>query len=240
MTTLDIRYCSHVTTPEARATGTDSGPSGRDEVVSAILTHAADLFAERGPAATSIRDIADRAGVNHGLVFRHLGAKDKLVSAVLDHLSAETAELAATGILTPEDPRLRRHWSVLARCILDGYPVGQLQSRFPVVTTLIDQAREHRADDRDPALAGAHVAAFILGWQLFEPFLRTAAGLENLPGDRLQQAINTEAARLLLGEPQVGDGPRADHVRDAVPREGAEIIEEPLTTAEQDRDQREV
>ncbi|MEV0297263.1 helix-turn-helix domain-containing protein [Nocardia sp. NPDC050710] len=191
-----------MTTEGARTSPDDSNPLGRDAVVSAVLTHAADLFAERGPAATSIRDIAERAGVNHGLVFRHLGAKDKLVTAVLDHLSAETAEFADTGTLSPDDPRLRRHWVVLARCILDGYPVGQMQSRFPVITALIDQARSHRADDRDAALSAANAAAFVLGWQLFEPFLRNAAGLDNIPNAELRQAISAEAVRILCGSPQ--------------------------------------
>ncbi|MCV7113486.1 helix-turn-helix transcriptional regulator, partial [Mycolicibacterium setense] len=48
-------------------------PTGREEVAAAVLEAAADLFAERGPAATSIRDIAARSKVNHGLVFRHFG-----------------------------------------------------------------------------------------------------------------------------------------------------------------------
>lgn len=52
-----------------------------------MLEAAADLFAERGPAATSIRDIAARSKVNHGLVFRHFGAKEQLVGAVLDYLA---------------------------------------------------------------------------------------------------------------------------------------------------------
>ena len=38
-------------------------PTGREEVVAAILDAATDLFAERGPAATSIRDIAARSKV---------------------------------------------------------------------------------------------------------------------------------------------------------------------------------
>ncbi|MEU0499550.1 helix-turn-helix domain-containing protein [Nocardia sp. NPDC005998] len=190
-----------MTTEGARTSSDANNPLGRDAVVSAVLTHAADLFAERGPAATSIRDIAERAGVNHGLVFRHFGAKDKLVTAVLDHLSAETAEFADSGALSPDDPRLRRHWVVLARCILDGYPVGQMQRRFPVITALIDHARAHRADDRDAALSAAHVAAFVLGWQLFEPFLRNAAGLDSVPNAQLREAINAEAVRILCGSP---------------------------------------
>jgi hypothetical protein len=55
--------------------------------------NAADLFAERGPAATSIRDIAARSRVNHGLIHRHFGGKDALVGAVLDHLGQHLAGL---------------------------------------------------------------------------------------------------------------------------------------------------
>ena len=70
-------------------------PLGRTEVVAAVLETAADLFAERGPAATSIRDIAARSRVNHGLIHRHFGSKDALVGAVLDHLGQHLAELLA-------------------------------------------------------------------------------------------------------------------------------------------------
>ena len=52
-------------------------------MVAAVLESAADLFAERGPAATSIRDIASRSKVNHGLIHRHFGNKDRLVAGDL-------------------------------------------------------------------------------------------------------------------------------------------------------------
>ncbi|WP_280456423.1 TetR/AcrR family transcriptional regulator [Nocardia cyriacigeorgica] len=187
------------TNPEGK--GSDSpGPLGRAEVVSAVLEHAADLFAARGPSATSIRTIAERAGVNHGLVFRHFGAKDNLVAAVLDHLSVQNAELTDFQLLSLDDPRMRRHWLVLARCILDGYPVGQMQNRFPVVDRMIRAARSHHSSEDGATMAVAHVIAFQLGWQLFAPFLRSATGLDDIPADRLRQAIDTEAVRIMCGD----------------------------------------
>lgn len=115
---------------------------GRAEVVAAVLTHAADLFAERGPAATSIRDIATRSGVNHGLIFRHFGAKDQLVAAVLDYLGAHSAELIeAKADRAVLEAQVERQWKVLARAILDGYEVGKLQQRFPTMSSLVDQIR---------------------------------------------------------------------------------------------------
>ncbi|WP_405495067.1 TetR/AcrR family transcriptional regulator [Nocardia sp. NBC_00511] len=185
-------------TREPDSTG---GPVGRDAVVAAVLEHAADLFAERGPAATSIRDIADRAGVNHGLVFRHLGAKDQLVGAVLNHLAADTAVQIESGHrFSPGDPMLRRHWTVLARAILDGYPVGELQQQFPAVERIVEVARTKQPDDRSAALAAANIAALALGWQLFEPFLRGATGLQDVSESEIRSGIDAAAA-LILGAP---------------------------------------
>src|ERR1700759_2926864 len=93
------------------ATRDRSAPVGRDEVVAAVLAHAADLFAERGPAATSIRDVATRSGVNHGLIFRHLGTKDQLVGAVLDDLAQQMADLLESHAPQPAvDAQSERQW----------------------------------------------------------------------------------------------------------------------------------
>lgn len=171
--------------------------------MAAVLDSAADLFVERGPAATSIRDIAERAGVNHGLVFRHVGTKEQLVARVLDRLAAES--LAALDESNPNDrslldPRLNRHLTVLARSILDGYPVGTLQREFPVITRLIGKARPFHGADQEAALAVAHATALKLGWQLFGPFLREAAGLRGMPDADLRDDIDAEAARIFLAD----------------------------------------
>ncbi len=44
----------------------------------AIINAARQLFTENGYAPTSVRDIADVAGVNQSLVFRYFGSKDQL------------------------------------------------------------------------------------------------------------------------------------------------------------------
>src|ERR1700744_4300290 len=106
-----------MTTQSAR--GRRNIPTGREEVAAAILEAATDLFAERGPAATSIRDIAARSKVNHGLGFRHFGTKDQLVGAVLDHLGE-----SLSGLLHSDAPAdvveraLDRQMRVMARTVL--------------------------------------------------------------------------------------------------------------------------
>jgi TetR/AcrR family transcriptional regulator, repressor for neighboring sulfatase len=178
------------------------GPTGREQVAAAVLEAATDLFAERGPAATSIRDIAARSKVNHGLVFRHFGTKEQLVGAVLDHLGATTTAVLASDPPVEQAERvLDRHMRVMARTLLDGYPAGKLQTRFPGATQLFEQVRlnydsgpdgEHRA-----RLAVANAFALQLGWRLFAPFLRSASGLDGVPDEELQQAVAAEAARIV-------------------------------------------
>ncbi len=166
-------------------------------MIAAILDSAGQLFAERGPAAASIRDIAARARVNHGLVFRHFGTKEQLVAAVLDHLAAHQTKLIDSGASADEIQAARtRQLRVIARALLDGYPAGQLQSSFPAAARLLDEIRPQHPSDDAARLAAAHAIALLLGWQLFEPFLRSATGLHDFSEDKLRQSIVAEMGRL--------------------------------------------
>jgi TetR/AcrR family transcriptional regulator, repressor for neighboring sulfatase len=192
---VGVRYCSQMSTsvPSDQV----PTPTGRDEVVEATLTAAADLFAERGPAATSIRDVAERAGVNHGLIHRHVGAKDRLVGAVLDHLGEHLADLLATD--APRDvvdTAIDRQLRVIARTTLDGYPVGELQTRFPNVLERVARLRPHHGSERDARLAAAHVNALHLSWRLFGDFLRASAGVDDVTDAELAESIAAATHRI--------------------------------------------
>jgi AcrR family transcriptional regulator len=186
-----------MTTDPARAPGR-STPTGREEVVAAILQAATDLFAERGPAATSIRDIAARSKVNHGLVFRHFGTKDQVVGAVLDNLGTTLTALLDSGAPGDEvDRALDLQMRVMARTLLDGYPAAQLQKRFPNIATLIGWVRPVHGDDLSARIAVANGLALQFGWRLFAPILRSATGLDELTDDEIREVVRTEVGRIL-------------------------------------------
>jgi len=167
-------------------------------VAAAVLEAATDLFAERGPAATSIRDIAAQSNVNHGLVFRHFGTKEQLVGAVLDHLGANLTDLLRSGAPADVVERaLDRQMRVMARTVLDGYPAGQLQKRFPNVADLLERVRPLYDDETSARLAVANALALQFGWRLFAPILRSATGLDELTDDELRQAVLAELARIV-------------------------------------------
>lgn len=156
-------------------------PAGRDAVVAALIHAAAEEFAERGFESASIRAIATRARVNHGLVHRHFGSKAQLLTAVLGDLSEKVARDLAAGS-RPDAVRgeaTRLFLLVLARSLLDGADVAG-QTRHPVMEWAISQAVERTGADPSAVRVGvAQSMALDLGWLLFEPFLVGAAGLDD-------------------------------------------------------------
>ncbi|MCP2165123.1 TetR/AcrR family transcriptional regulator [Goodfellowiella coeruleoviolacea] len=55
----------------------------------ALLAAATELFNERGFDRATVRDIAERAGVNQALLFRYFGTKDELFALVIANRSRE-------------------------------------------------------------------------------------------------------------------------------------------------------
>jgi AcrR family transcriptional regulator len=73
-------------------------PPGRTEQGTAarlrLYETAIELIAERGYEATTLRDVADRAGVSAGLLYRYFPSKRAVVLSLYDQLSAEYADRA--------------------------------------------------------------------------------------------------------------------------------------------------
>ena len=67
---------------------TRNPPAGRTRVLEAAL----QLFAEQGFAATTMRQIAERAGTSLGLTYRYFPAKESLALALYERLALELAE----------------------------------------------------------------------------------------------------------------------------------------------------
>jgi AcrR family transcriptional regulator len=175
--------------------------------MTAVLDSASELFAERGPAATSIREVATRSGVNHGLVYRHFGTKEELVAAVLDRVSDQVNEAIASSSADTQD-RAERQWRILAHTILDGYPVERLQRRFPFVNQLVEEASRHTDDVAAARMAAGHVVALELGWQLFKPFILAATGLGPVPDEAVRKASLQLMGRILIEPEDTGERTR--------------------------------
>jgi len=82
-------------TPQPRGRGRPPGITEHGTTSKASLyRNALELIAERGYHATTLRDIAQRAGVSVGLLYRYFPSKQSLVLHLYDELSADYAERA--------------------------------------------------------------------------------------------------------------------------------------------------
>ena len=91
--------------PRTPVTGTGPGKPPRADAVRnrmKVLAAAEAVFAERGTSA-STEEIARRAGVGIGTVFRHFPTKESLLEAVLDGLLRRLAG-AAEALAAGDDP----------------------------------------------------------------------------------------------------------------------------------------
>jgi TetR/AcrR family transcriptional regulator, repressor for neighboring sulfatase len=171
-------------------------PRGREQVEAAILASAGKLIAERGPQGVALRDIADDAGVNFGLVYHYFGTKDQL----LDDVYARATESAASRLrevehlddalavlLTLGDGTTAR---LVAWAVLDGKDPTELFGVSPALSVLAelvrrDAAEAGRAVSADEARVFAALAMVIaLGWRLFGPMALTVAGARSQDPER--------------------------------------------------------
>ena len=61
-----------------------STPAAAEPTRDQILLEAARLFRHQGYAATTLRQIADAAGIKAGSIYYHFGSKDEILGVVLD------------------------------------------------------------------------------------------------------------------------------------------------------------
>lgn len=187
-----------MTTPTATTQESGAKPVGREEVVDAVLRAAAELFADKGPDGTSIREIAARAGVNHGLVHRHFGSKRELLGATMQHLADQAADRRSAGASAAELlPAVDQHLRIMVRATLDGYPIEELQQRRPGMQLILDQVRPGHRTEREARLAAAHATALQLGWRLLGPAFRSGFGLEDMSDEELQSAVADEVQHIV-------------------------------------------
>lgn len=188
-----------VTSPDS-----PTAPRGRDAVRAAVIAAAEVLFAERGYAGVSVRDLAAAAGVNHGLIHRHFGSKDGVLHAVLQGMFSEVGALARGGLDVADDDFVvrmfplaaarKRHWQILMRAVMDGFDFQGAGFEFPITQTIVDHVAAVRGDEGpDARTIAGFVIASGLGWLLLETYLTPILHLESQTPETLRNRISAMA-----------------------------------------------
>lgn len=190
---------------------------------SALIRAAIELLDRRSAADISVKDIAGRAGVNHGLVHRYFGSKEGLFREAFRRTHEdvrrtypETGQAVFTVSLLEARPEIAR---ILARCCLDG-PRDLLELAAPAPAQLEVYVRPiRRALERaglaralDPYVVNAAACAMLFGWIVFRPLFRTRG--YGLPPDADERFA---AIAALLDAVQEAEGYQARATRQAEP-----------------------
>jgi AcrR family transcriptional regulator len=73
-----------------------------------IRAIALEMFAERGYAGTSLREIAERLGVTKAAVYYHFSTKEDILASLLEDFRAQLDELIAWTAAQPRSAETRR------------------------------------------------------------------------------------------------------------------------------------
>lgn len=166
-------------------------PAGRDAVMDALVDATGQLILERG-VTMSVRDIARRAGVNHGLVHTYFGSKEALLSAAFGQLTDRAADELDEDGFPPADLAFRRGGEVaraLARTMLDV--AGDPYPSHPIMPSWRAALARSRPDATDAELDEAVIVATTLGlgWALFAEHLCGILDVDEDERDAIEQRV---------------------------------------------------
>ncbi|RKS79962.1 AcrR family transcriptional regulator [Motilibacter peucedani] len=158
-----------------------------------IVEAATRLIADRGFRGVTLQAVADACGMTAAGVLHHMGTKDGILVAVLEHRDAVDALAARERAAGETDPRgfldavmlrnssqpeIVRLYSVLAaEALTESHPAhAYFQKRYAVSRADIERYLTGRVED--PAAAAVHVLAVMDGLQL--QWLRDPDGFDLL------------------------------------------------------------
>jgi AcrR family transcriptional regulator len=197
-----------------------------------LLRAAAVLLSQRPPGAVSTRHIADLAGVQQSLIFRHFGSKEQLVrevairyaGAYFDAVTStedpvEGFHRALDFVLSPEGSA-----SLVALTMVDKSDIWPpSKPGLHAHANQISRARKARrgtepAEERDPCMVAAVTIALIVGWSFLETWALEAPELSSLGVEKvrgqLHEMIDTFVRREVGLPPDTSSGSQPGRVRD--------------------------
>ncbi|MFJ3924261.1 TetR/AcrR family transcriptional regulator [Streptomyces sp. NPDC090022] len=152
--------------PRADGHRQQSGRPPREE----LLCAAAELFADRGYAATTTRAVAERAGMRQATMYHYFGGKEQLLAELLESTVAPSLALARRLLADAGRPPEARLWELCrsdVHLLCSGpYNLGGLYLLPEIAGERFARFRRMRGELKDAyrtLLAGTSAAAELAG-----------------------------------------------------------------------------
>jgi TetR/AcrR family transcriptional regulator, repressor for neighboring sulfatase len=173
---------------------------GPDAVRRSLIDATLELIWHRSPATITNKEIAAKAGVNHGQIHHYFDSKDDLVAhAILDASSRLVAE-RATGGARPILEGTRSIWRALAYLAVNSDSIGVASPTISAMVDLEAAARGVAVDDPDLVADVAAFVALSYGWAVFEDHLVGSLVAFGIDRDTLHRGISQRSEKLLASE----------------------------------------
>jgi AcrR family transcriptional regulator len=179
-------------------------PRGKQQVQSALINAGIKLFSARGMSNVSVRELADEAGVNHSLLFRHFGNKEGLIKAVFKHRFAEMGAFHPDAVSSGEqmlETSIRavmqdeQLWRLMTFAALEGedWILRSIPSPY-MAATLAELEKSQREGKiysgvEAPVLLASGFALG-LGWAVFRKILMSIAGASGRDFESLRVQVD--------------------------------------------------
>ncbi|MEN9553060.1 MAG: hypothetical protein RLZ67_1017 [Actinomycetota bacterium] len=186
-------------------TTTEKSTRTRVDTEEKLIVATAQLLGEIGPRTVSVRAIAERAGVNHGLVHHYFGGKDALLQIAMERLVHEHFDYAMSqskqqplpaplGLIG--DPT---YLKAVVRAVLDNemsLASTEITQGVSVPQNVLNHVAAAQGHAEPSLQLKANVGlgmALEMGWAALEPFIFAVVGAEK---ESEQQELRMEARRL--------------------------------------------
>jgi AcrR family transcriptional regulator len=150
----------------------------------------------------SLRDIARRAGVNHGLIHHYIGSRDDLLRLVFDRSTDQASQqvegagdvAAALRALRSLGEGSSDYSRLLAWALLEGHDPADFHGRSAALDAVVRAGGE---DSHELRVALAMAMVQTLGWKLFGDYARLAAGLDEDDPEAVRRDVDALVDRLV-------------------------------------------
>jgi AcrR family transcriptional regulator len=166
--------------------------AGSTSARGAILLAAAELFVDHGPSQVSLRQIADRAGVNYGLIHHYFRTKEALLASLFGLLAkygltfiekSPNATDATEALFQVDAGRVAE---MLAHIAIDGTDPADVftdTSSLRAYSQLIEDGWHGTVQPEsrqfDPRAVAGFVMLNVMVWDFYAPYIRALSGLED-------------------------------------------------------------
>ncbi len=183
----------HAPADEVRAPAGLTHAHAGDQTRARIVEVALELIADRGFAATSTREIAERLGVTKAALYYHFRTKDDLLSAIVGPATAELEALIERAVTER---------AVTERAVTDASSAARDNLLLSYVDLVARHAELIRVLANDPAVKEcASLRAVVPLFQRLVPLLAGTDEPDTAQRTRVRAALSAIHGALVRGQP---------------------------------------